>query len=417
MGANEMAFENLAGSKPLLPVSDEHWLDAERMRFYSRAALICYAVFFGIWTFRAWVLNIPGVLSPGADFVVFWSAARVALEHGAAAPYNLDLLQAKELATVPGLLAGGGELPWFYPPTFLILVLPLGWLPYRVAAILFLMGGASWFGWAMSRTLLSRGAWIAALGFPGVAVCIATGQNSLWLAGTAGLALTLLRRRPTVAGILLGMLTVKPHIAIMFPLALLCAGQWRALLGMIASATALAMLSAVCLGIEPFFAFLDATGIARAGVESGKAPMIRMPTMFSAAKLLLGGIAVPYVMQTIVACTAVASLIYAWSRPCSFALRAAVLSTAMLLVPPYLYDYDLAFLGIAMAWLGIHANRCGWLTGERELLVVLWVLPLYGLLVGNWTGIQLMPIGLLLALALGVWRIRLERTGRIPADA
>ncbi len=412
-----MAFEHLEGSKPLFHAPDTHWLDTERMRLYSCVALLCYAVFLGFWMFRAWILNVPGVLSPGADFVVFWSAARVALEHGAAAPYNLDLLQAKELATVPEALAGGGELPWLYPPTFLLAVLPLGLLPYRAAAFLFLMGGTCWYGWAMSRTLPWRGAWVAALGFPAVAVCIATGQNALWLAGTAGLALTLLRQRPVVAGMLLGLLTVKPHIAIMFPLALLCAGQWRALLGMAASATALAVLSLVCFGIEPFFAFLNAAGIARAAVEHGTAPMMRMPTMFAAAKLLFGGVAVPYAVHVVVACTAVASLIYAWSRPCSFALRAAVLSTAMLLVPPYLYDYDLVFLGVAVAWLGIHANRCGWLTGQRELLIVLWLLPLYGLLVGDWIGIQLMPIGLVLALALGVWRIRLERTGRASAEA
>ncbi|MFC4519352.1 glycosyltransferase family 87 protein [Cupriavidus pinatubonensis] len=404
-----MAFENLAGSKPLLPVSDEHWLDAERMRLYSCAALICYVVFFGIWMYRAWILNIAGLFPPGADFVVFWSAAKVALEHGAVAPYNLDLLQAKEIATVPQVLVGGGALPWLYPPTFLLAILPLGLLPYGAAAFVFLTGGACWYGWAMSRTLPWRGAWIAALGFPGVAVCIATGQNSLWLAGTAGLALTLLRQRPVLAGALLGLVTVKPHIAIMFPLALLCAGQWRALLGMAASAAALAALSLVCFGVEPVLAFLSATGLARAAVENGTAPLIRMPTMFAATKLLFGGVVLPYVVHAVCACAAVASVIYAWSRPCSFALRAAVLSTAMLLVPPYLYDYDLAFLGIAMAWLGIHAHRCGWLTGERELLVVLWLLPLYGLLLGEWFGIQLMPIGLVLALALGVWRIRLER--------
>jgi len=412
-----MAFENMAGSKPLFRAPDEHWLDAERVRLYSCAALICYAVFLGLWMFRAWILKVPGLFSPGADFVVFWSAASVALEHGAAAPYNLDLLQAKEVATVPEVLVGGGELPWLYPPTFLLLVLPFGLLPYGAAAFVFLLGGACWYGWAMSRILPWRGAWIAALGFPGVAVCIATGQNALWLAGTAGLALTLLRQRPVVAGMLLGLVTVKPHVAIMFPLALLCAGQWRALLGMAASATALAVLSLVCFGIEPFHAFLSATGVAREAVENGSAPMIRMPTMFAAAKLLFGGVAVPYVIHAIFACTAAASVIYAWSRPCSFALRAAVLSTAMLLVPPYLYDYDLAFLGIAITWLGIHANRCGWLTGERELLVVLWLLPLYGLLAGEWIGVQLMPLGLIFALVLGIWRIRLERTGKASRDA
>lgn len=411
-----MAFQNTTDSKPPFGAPDGHWLDAGRLRLYTCAALICYVFFFGIWMVRAWVLIVPGLIAPGADFVVFWSAASVALEHGAAAPYSYDLLHAREISIVPDLAVGGGMLPWLYPPTFLLPLLPLGLLPYGGAACVFLLGGVIWYGWAMRRTLPWRGAWIAALGFPGVAVGVATGQNALWLAGTAGLALTLLHRRPMVAGLLLGLVTVKPHLAIMFPLALLCAGEWRVLLGLVASAAALAVLSLVCFGVEPFLAFLNATGVARMAVEHGTAMLVRMPTMFAATKLLLGGVVVPYVVHAIFACAAVASVIYAWSRPCSFALRVAVLCTAMLLVPPYLYDYDLAFLGIAIAWLGIHGYRHGWLAGERELLVMLWLLPLYGLLAGEWVGIQLMPLGLILALALAVWRIRLERTGKVFAE-
>lgn len=412
-----MAFPNLMDSKQPIGAPGGHWLDAGRLWLYTCAGLICYVSFLGIWMFRAWVLAVPGMIQPGADFVVFWSAASVALEQGAAAPYNYDLLHAREISVMPDLAAGDGKLPWFYPPTFLLPLLPLGLLPYWCAALVFLLGGFGWYGLAMSRTLPWRGAWIAALGFPGVAIGVATGQNSLWLAGTAGLALTLLHRRPMLAGMLLGLLTVKPHLAIMFPLALFCAGAWRALLGLFASATALAVLSLVCFGVEPFLAFLKATGVARAAVEDGSAMLVRMPTVFAAVKLLLGGVAVPYVMHATCACAAVAAVIYAWSRPCSFALRAALLCTAMLLVPPYLYDYDLAFLGIAIAWLGLHAHRHGWLPGERELLILLWLLPLYGLLAGEWVGIPMMPLVLLLALAFAVWRVRLERAGKVSGDA
>ncbi|MGN5478965.1 glycosyltransferase 87 family protein [Cupriavidus basilensis] len=82
---------------------------------------------------------------------------------------------------MPGLQSGGGKLPWLYPPTFLLPLLPLGLVPYGVAASIFLLGASRWYGWAMRRTLPWRSAWIAAMGFPGVAVAPATGQNSLWL--------------------------------------------------------------------------------------------------------------------------------------------------------------------------------------------------------------------------------------------
>ncbi|CAG2140184.1 hypothetical protein LMG31506_02224 [Cupriavidus yeoncheonensis] len=412
-----MAIQNIADGKQLVRQSDGHWLDVCRLRFYAGAALFSYAAFFGIWIFHAWVLAVPGLFPPGGDFVVFWSAASVALEHGPLAPYNLDLLQVKELSVTPGLQLGDGKWPWLYPPTYLLTLLPLGFVSYGIAASIFVLGGLCWYGWAMHRTLPWRSAWIGAMGFPGVAVAVGTGQNSLWLAGTTGLALTLLHRRPMVAGMLFGLVTVKPHLAVVLPIALLCAREWRALLGMAASSTALTALTLVCFGVEPFIAFLKGAGYARALIEEGWGILMRMPTMFAATKLLFGGVVFPYVVHGVFSCAAGASVIYAWSRPCSFALRAAVMSIALLLISPYLYDYDLAFLGIAMAWLGVHAHRCGWLTGERELLLVLWLLPLYGLLAGEWIGVQLMPLGLILALALGVWRIRMERASMVLHDA
>ncbi|QRQ86756.1 glycosyltransferase family 87 protein [Cupriavidus oxalaticus] len=402
--------------RSLYAAADTHWLDGERFRLYTKVALLCYVLYFGGWTLRACVLKVPGVFAPGADFVVFWSAARLALTQGAAAPYDHDLLRQMELAAVPGLAIGDGVLPWLYPPTYLLYVLPLGLLSYGMATVVFFSGGACWYGWALCRTL-PRNAWLAGLAFPGIAVVLATGQNALWLAGCAGLALACLRTRPLLAGMLLGLVTVKPHLALMFPVALLCARAWPALGAMIATAMALASVSLLAFGIEPFTAFLGNATVAREAVEQGAALLPRMPTVFAAVKMLSGGVMLPYVVHGTVAAAALAAVVYAWSRPCSYALRAAVVISAGLLVSPYLYDYDLAFLGLAIAWLGPHAWRNGWLRGERELLLLLWLLPLCGLVVGARIGIQPMPLGLIAALALAVWRIRLERTGKASRDA
>lgn len=402
--------------RPLYEPPEIHWLNSERFRLYARVALICYALHFGIWIFRACVLKVPGVFAPGADFVVFWSAAKLALTSGGAAPYDHALLRQVELSAVPGLAIGDGVLPWLYPPTFLLCVLPLGLLSYGMATLVFLVGGACLYVWAMCRTL-PRDAWLAGLAFPGIAVVLATGQNTLWLASCAGLAFTCLRSRPVLAGVLLGLVTVKPHLALMFPVALLCARAWRTLGAMALTSLTLAAVSLLAFGSEPFSAFLRNAGVARAAVEQGAALLPRMPTVFAAVKLMSGGLMLSYVLHGIVATGALLSVAYAWILPCSYALRVAVLACAGLLVPAYLYDYDLAFLGLAIAWLGLHGYRTGWMRGERELLVLLWLLPLYGLILGPRIGFQPMPLGLLLALALGVWRIRLERTGKASLDA
>ncbi|MDQ0141772.1 glycosyltransferase family 87 protein [Cupriavidus necator] len=402
--------------RPLFGAPAVHWLDAERMHLYSCVALTCYALYFGVWILRACVFAVPGVFAPGADFVVFWGAAKLALTHGAAAPYDYAMLRQVELAAVPGLAVGDGVLPWLYPPTFLLFVLGFGLLPYGLATFVFLAGGAGWYALALCRTL-PRNAWLAGVAFPGIAVVLATGQNALWLAGCAGLGLACLRSRPVLAGVLLGLVTVKPHLALMFPLALLCARNWRALGAMAATALALALVALLAFGTAPFAAFLGNAGRAAAELLHGAALLPRMPTVFAAVKMLSDSLVLATMLHGMVAAAALASVIYAWARPCSFALRAAVLVCAGLLVPAYLYDYDLAFLGLAIAWLGLHGHRHGWLRGERELLVLLWLLPLWGMSVGSWFGFQPMPLGLMLALALGVWRIRQERTGKASRDA
>jgi hypothetical protein len=380
-------------------------------------ALLCYGLYFGIWTLRACVLKVPGVFAPGGDFVVFWSAAKLTISSGAAAPYDFDALRQMELLAFPGIPIGDGVLPWLYPPTFLWFVLPFGLLPYRLATFVFLAGGAGWYAWALCRTLPWRQAWLPALAFPGIAVVLETGQNALWLAGCVGLALTCLRSRPVLAGVLLGLVTMKPHLALMFPVALLCAREWRALGAMIGTMLAMTAVSLLAFGTAPFVAFLHHADMARATVEQGTAMLARMPTVFAAMKLIDGGVVLPYAMHALVAAMALASVIYAWSRACTFALRAAVLVAAGLLVPAYLFDYDLVLLGLVIAWLAVHGHRAGWLRWERELLLLLWLMPLWSHMTGAGIGFQPLPLGLMLALALGVWRVRMERMGKASSDA
>jgi len=388
--------------------TSRHWLGRERLRLYSMAALACYAVYFMIWSMRAYVfktLDVP----PGGDFVVFWSAARIGLQGNTLGIYDIATLRDLELATVPVIAASQFILPWLYPPTFLLFVLPLGLLPYGLALPVFLGVSTASYLWALSRIVPWREAWLPCVAFSGIAVVLATGQSSLLLAACAGLALTLLRNRPVMAGMLLGMLTVKPHLALLFPVALACGKYWKALAAMTLTSLALAVLALGAFGSAAFAAFLRNAELARLAVESGTALLHRMPTIFAMVRMMHGEPALAYALHAAVGMSAVALLVHAWRRPCSFALQAAALLTATLLVSAYLYDYDLAFLGFVIAWLAMHGWRKGWLPGERELLVLLWLLPLSGLLLIKWINFQLMPIILLLALLHIARRIHLER--------
>lgn len=390
-------------------VADPHWLSADRLRVYSWAALICYGAFFGIWAAR-FLLAAPGSLvAPGGDFVVFWSASHLALQGEPAAAYQIERLWPVELAAVPSLALNHGILPWLYPPTYLLLVLPLALLPYWVALLAFLGASAALYLQVLRSIVPWREVWPACMAFPGIALACATGQNAMLTAGCAGLALLLMRSRPVLAGILLGLLTAKPHLALLFPIALVCARSWRALAAMALSAVLLALVSLAAFGPGVFEAFVHNAVHVRGSLEAGEAIQSRVPTMFILMRTLGASVGLSYAVHGATAALALLAVVRAWRHRYSFALQAAALLTATLMTSVYLYDYDLCFLGLVIGWIGAHGWRNGWLRGERELLLVLWLLPPCGLLVVAWTEVQWMPLMLALCLWQIVRRMRLER--------
>src|SRR3546814_629987 len=72
----------------------------------------------------------------GRYFIAFWSAARLALDGDPAAAYDIARIHAVQGALAPHPIH---PMPWHYPPSFLMLVLPLGLLPYPLALLAWLV--------------------------------------------------------------------------------------------------------------------------------------------------------------------------------------------------------------------------------------------------------------------------------------
>ena len=94
---------------------------------------------------------------------------------------------------------------------------------------------------------------------PSSFVNVFLGQNGFFTAALALSGFTLLPRRSILAGVMFGLLTFKPHLGIMIPIALLAMGNWRAI--MAASLTAGLFLGASVLmyGGDTWWQFLDST--------------------------------------------------------------------------------------------------------------------------------------------------------------
>ena len=101
-------------------------------------------------------------------------------------------------------------------------------------------------------------------------------------------------------------------------------------------------------------------------------------------------------LQTAFRLGRVSNLPTIWSN----VLAGAVLACGSLLVSPYLYDYDLALLAVPIALVAWDGYRRGWQAGEREVLVLAWVTPLFVSGLAEHTGIPLAPLCLILVFAM-----------------
>ncbi|VVE30996.1 glycosyltransferase family 87 protein [Pandoraea cepalis] len=397
----------------VVSIERRHWSDDRaRIRLYSGAGLLVTLAVFAIWSYQHFFV-VPPKLGPiGLDFLPFWGASYFVLHGHPLDAYNVDLMTHAQMAAQPWTANLGGILPWLYPPVMMILLAPVALLPFAYAYGAYACIGFVLYYAALRRTAPWRDARLPTVSFPGVLLVIAAGQIALYTTALAGFSLLLLRKRPAWAGALAGLLFVKPHVALLFPLAFLCAREWRALTACVVTVIGSTLLAGAVFGLDVYPTFLHATALARQSLVDGEAQLARMPTFFVMARMLGAPVTLAAIVHAGVALGAVAAMIDVWRRPAAFALRAATLVCATTLVSPYLYDYDLAMLSLVIAWYARDGIARGWLRGEREWLVVLWLTPAFGLIGVLPIGFQFMPLITLATLAM-LWRRR-RRLAHVP---
>ncbi|MDG0025748.1 glycosyltransferase family 87 protein [Trinickia sp. Y13] len=330
----------------------------------------------------------------GIDFSVYWSAAAVALKHGPAAVFNQDLMMAVERTVRSGKLFAGTSGPWLYPPTFLIFLLPFGIVPLNVALTAFSLIGTTAYLRSMWGIVRPVGplALIPVAAFPGFWLALCYGQNSLLTAAAAAAALALMPTRPILAGIFVGLLGVKPQLGLVFPLVLICARQWRGFASAAVCSVLLWGVSAVALGGDMVPAWLHtASWFRHTWIEHNPEIWRGMPTIYATARRAGASAQWAYWLQGAVAVPACAVTAWLWTGRARYELKAAALCCCTLLVQPYLLYYDLAWLAIPVAFLGVDMYRHSARGFEWLLLVVAWAMPLQSVAatmkpgVGHWT--------------------------------
>jgi hypothetical protein len=360
-------------------LGDADWLNAKRVRAWC---LILFAV--NVLGFAIWIGLSHGLIDHagkplGTDFMSFYAASKLALTGQAAQAWNPYAHQAAQDAIFGRQL---GYWAFFYPPAYLLVCAPLALMPYGLSLFAWLAGTTAAAvllarQWLKQQAAATIGL-IPLLAFPALWINIGNGQNAalttaLFLGGCL-----LLDRRPVIAGLILGLLIIKPQLGLALPFILIASGRWKTFIAAGVSAAGLSFAAWLLVGTEGYLAFLHNSELARTTLEQGLVAPARMQSLFAALMLWKSPLWLAYGAQILLALGVIVSacFIIRRHRPDHFALSALMVS-ATLLMTPFMLDYDLLLSTIPLGWLIMSGLKDGFRPWEKIMALVVFVLPLF----------------------------------------
>lgn len=381
---------------------EDHLFNPTRVVPYAGGLVLCYAIFLVTGQLdKIWLLDAQG-RGNAIDFVAFWAAAKLAVSGQAAAAYDIVAITKEQLT---GVAAFDGQYTWAYPPTYFLLIAPLALFSYATAALIWMFGTLALYCRGIHTILPRWSAVLAAAASPFALWSFLSGQNGFFTAALIAGVLALLDRRPVVAGILLGLLTLKPQLGLAFPVILILTGRWRVFTAATVTALLLALSSYLLFGAETWSAFFNALPQQAAAVlDRGEVVFRKQQSVHALVRWLGGGEGLAWTMHIGVALAALGFTAWLWRQQrVDDRLKAAALAMTALLSTPYLFIYDLPILSVPVAFLASLGIERGFITGERTMIAVL--MPALLLLAGTPVGVPLL-LGLWLLIVL---RLRCAR--------
>jgi hypothetical protein len=325
------------------------------------------------------------------DFVAYWAAAKLTLTGDPASVYDIAAHRAIEGQAVA---MDNAFLPFAYPPSYLVPILPFGLLPYWLALLTWISATLGCYLLAIGR--LMPQALPVAIAFPPVLACGLIGQNGFLLAAIWIAAIMLLPRRPFIAGLLFGVLALKPHLGILIPIALMASRNWRAFAGAAIGALGVCATGLALFGMPAWQGFLTMIPLYKSLTAEGLIGWHKMASVYASLRSAGFAAEVGWAAHAAIAGAAAVSVFRIWRGPAEPMLRAATLATATTLISPYLYVYDQVLLIVPIAYL--------WQKGVHQgLIATLFVIPLASVLLTllpepGFNPAPLLPVALLVML-------------------
>jgi hypothetical protein len=289
---------------------------------------------------------LPGRTPPVSDFDVFHLAGRLVWRGQLALAYDYG-----EFGRLQTLLRGRADnLTFGYPPPYGLVVAPLGLLPLGAAWLLFMATTLAAWLWCLVRLAGDRAATALMVALAPLYINLVAGQNGFLTGALLGLACVGLLRGHAWAGVPLGLMVIKPQLALGLGLYVLASRNWRVAAVAVATAAAACGLATLVLGVGMWPAFLAGVGEQGAMMARGLYRFYRMQTPFAIAMSLHLPKGAALAVQA-GAALAAAGLVIAAVRRCQPATAIGLAVLAGPCFSPYGYDYDLPQLVVGLALL------------------------------------------------------------------
>jgi arabinofuranan 3-O-arabinosyltransferase len=320
----------------------------------AAAALVCFWILALTTSFgrpQGWATDTRGVAIQG-DFIGVYTAGQMVRSGHPAMAYDWDRhMQAQQQLTVD---AKAKFFPWPYPPTFLLIAGMLALLPYGAAMMTWAFATLAGFAAALWKITGNTRHTLLLMAMPAAWLNLTVGQNGTATAALIGFALALLPTQPVLAGVCVGLMSIKPHLGLLPPIALVAGWYWRSFVSAGMTVVAMVAFSILAFGIEPWLAMPEQLARVMAIVKNPDAPQ-KLQSVFGIACGLGLPASLGMAAQTLTLLLLVGAVGWTWRRAdVPYDLKAALLATAMTLASPYQFVYDLTILTVAQAFLIRH---------------------------------------------------------------
>ncbi|MEM9212113.1 MAG: glycosyltransferase family 87 protein [Pseudomonadota bacterium] len=359
----------------------------DRARVMAAVGVLPFIMIMGWALIRMVVWEWDNGYTFGFDFTAFWAAAKLAVAGNAHWAFDIDLFD--PLADLAGRV--GGYLYWHYPPTWVALLYPFGWMAPPTALLVFSAITLSVWTWIVVATI-PVGTWgerLAVLLSPALYLTIIGGQNGVLVAACLCLFVHgVFQKRDWMVVLACTLLLAKPHFGVLMPVVLIALGRWKAVGASAVFGTVFIVASIALTGRPYLDAFIANFHTLSTAIDS--VGLVRLQySLYAFLKSLGVSQSIAVAAQVPVALAAIGTCWIAFrSEHYGRDLQTATFLIGSLMISPYAFIYDLPAAVIGM-WFLHRAIKHTPIPGYTLVFSLVWLTPAVHQKLFNMSGVSL----------------------------